>query len=1450
MLLPSSKGEGSEAGPMLDLLAAVLIAEASYQAEEDDGSGGDDCQPRHDCEVSLSSLTSETLLSSKLVGGVQWGNGGILPLLVFLEDTIPAFQPKSRINACLRLVEVLNTKRGGGGSNLGRSNDLEEEDDLNSSSLVPTGDLPGVLRQTIRLCGAAVEHRQGKVKGSGDDKEEARQWACAVREVHAIIPAAFVPTAELVGCQALCHLPHAAKEIMESIRLLPHPSGRHFDLAMLLILAQEANILETCALPLLRGGTKHRLVIDSAISELLGADPSPQLLLRRTLSHGECGGGGGGGSSSTSFPSNGNDGQNVIESPSFTATSVPRGMQLLRIAERWMEFSPPSTQKQQLQQKDGASDNTSSSGESLQASIILAIFDTVPEARPNILRMVLGGLTVSDCELGENARQRFLHTWEAVAGPSRIESLIPHTAVVAEALPGFFHIPIHSAMAAMQGCLRLAGIGNESGNRLGGSHSSFAGAILSACRKSMVQSDTRGRVLAMHILASLAGTQTFSARKEAERAVIMGLRASTPLPAKSAAYSAIGECTGAPVTLVNTLRRRLVRYLTPPPPRMRKVRAGHGGVVFVPLRVIEVGESGKGGGICCARDSIGHLLQCVWRLEADTGCHTHLASTVLGTIPSDSLSSGTTFVNAPQAGLEFVSAVVEFLRCGAICRYIPESRVIQLNTEETEEVKQDEDEERKEVELEAEQCNPSLVKMPHRLALIAVLSEAIVGCLTYGKFTCNWIAECQASLMLLCLRGLSCDALEDCKCSNILQSPTRTSGSNFATVDGKMSSQIAPETFLTLNQGLSAAEALLLPPLLGCKAAMGLLRRWYLLQHMQQWNAEEGNGGDVENSPWVLIPEWMQWLGLERCAKCLQLCLECGRNSDMPTSHAAKLLLAVHCTLSSTCCRSNSEAQSRVDMDLILEEDKIDPFGSYFPPEFLPLVSSSLLDSLIGSKDGPKGIAAAAEAMQSMELPPPAHQRAWSAVLAALMSALASVLDVSLWTATLSTPLCTEMARCLRSGLETDGLTVQVVKRILDIIETVKGSGAASCEGDDSTCSCGYELLTILKCKKIKQFHLFRRVICGALRRGAGIPLCTVQDVATQGLSFYIADKQQDSSKNVQKNQDDSSSSNSVNEEELRGNTNGVSHHSICSPNQKSQQQQQSMLRIPNRRAGLLVIAATVTRLEEEAAATEGKGRIGSDSKVVVQGGGEKTLPLLATLLGSKKLTSDLNLNLEECHRATTYPIFSLPEAIQGRVAFLIEGVFMRGRSETFQAVTILNRLKKQLSSPNAKLAGDEPVLLHLLNATVELMREGFVSVVHLWIDSGAGGGDRGVTLRYRLNRLIFHTERWELIIRDLVTKLQPFLKDPLKNLLPQPIRNVMEKLMEVGRNMKLVRSTLVATRQTFNGEEEESGGGVVKIRRKKRKRRLRSRNTTIDEWLGDENGGEDAYADLETFIM
>ncbi len=42
----------------------------------------------------------------------------------------------------------------------------------------------------------------------------------------------------------------------------------------------------------------------------------------------------------------------------------------------------------------------------------------------------------------------------------------------------------------------------------------------------------------------------------------------------------------------------------------------------------------------------------------------------------------------------------------------------------------------------------------------------------------------------------------------------------------------------------------------------------------------------------------------------------------------------------------------------------------------------------------------------------------------------------------------------------------------------------------------------------------------------------------------------------------------------------------------------------------------------------------------------------------------------------------------------------------------------------------------------------------------------------------------------------------------------------------------------------------MLTVRRRKRKKRLRSRNTAIDDWLGDESGGEDAYADLENFIM
>ena len=36
---------------------------------------------------------------------------------------------------------------------------------------------------------------------------------------------------------------------------------------------------------------------------------------------------------------------------------------------------------------------------------------------------------------------------------------------------------------------------------------------------------------------------------------------------------------------------------------------------------------------------------------------------------------------------------------------------------------------------------------------------------------------------------------------------------------------------------------------------------------------------------------------------------------------------------------------------------------------------------------------------------------------------------------------------------------------------------------------------------------------------------------------------------------------------------------------------------------------------------------------------------------------------------------------------------------------------------------------------------------------------------------------------------------------------------------------------------------------KKRRKKRLRSRNRVIDDWLGDEHG-DDAYADLEDFIV
>ncbi len=96
-----------------------------------------------------------------------------------------------------------------------------------------------------------------------------------------------------------------------------------------------------------------------------------------------------------------------------------------------------------------------------------------------------------------------------------------------------------------------------------------------------------------------------------------------------------------------------------------------------------------------------------------------------------------------------------------------------------------------------------------------------------------------------------------------------------------------------------------------------------------------------------------------------------------------------------------------------------------------------------------------------------------------------------------------------------------------------------------------------------------------------------------------------------------------------------------------------------------------------------------------------------------------------------------------------------------------------EYSLPNARPLDDQPALLERINSATELMRQGFVSVVHLWVES-AGGGDRGVTLRYaplsiidvacsnnssshsyfiplhyshRLGRLILNTERWELVI-------------------------------------------------------------------------------------------------------
>ena len=34
------------------------------------------------------------------------------------------------------------------------------------------------------------------------------------------------------------------------------------------------------------------------------------------------------------------------------------------------------------------------------------------------------------------------------------------------------------------------------------------------------------------------------------------------------------------------------------------------------------------------------------------------------------------------------------------------------------------------------------------------------------------------------------------------------------------------------------------------------------------------------------------------------------------------------------------------------------------------------------------------------------------------------------------------------------------------------------------------------------------------------------------------------------------------------------------------------------------------------------------------------------------------------------------------------------------------------------------------------------------------------------------------------------------------------------------------------------------------KKQRMRSRNVVVDQWLGDEGGEEDAYADLEDFLV
>ncbi len=62
---------------------------------------------------------------------------------------------------------------------------------------------------------------------------------------------------------------------------------------------------------------------------------------------------------------------------------------------------------------------------------------------------------------------------------------------------------------------------------------------------------------------------------------------------------------------------------------------------------------------------------------------------------------------------------------------------------------------------------------------------------------------------------------------------------------------------------------------------------------------------------------------------------------------------------------------------------------------------------------------------------------------------------------------------------------------------------------------------------------------------------------------------------------------------------------------------------------------------------------------------------------------------------------------------------------------TISPLVNLEYSSLNVKPLEDQPVLVQLINATIERMREGFSSVVHLWIDS-ADGGDRSATLRYK----------------------------------------------------------------------------------------------------------------------